>query len=340
MMRYPARVFKIFRLYRVLKGKYKVTMIFAHIYRESIYKKRDKKHIFNKNMMQEENQVLNNQKIIINIHDGVLRSGGLTDRLKGMCTLYMIAKKHNFQFKIYFVSPFKLEKYLSPNLYDWKIDEKQISYNYKKTATYTWENEELADVFFRLNKDKEQLHISCNSAESSKSYSNLFAELFKPSLYLSDILDFHLKELGGSSEYISISFRFQNLLGEFAEGRSVSLSKTRQKILVEKCLNAVEEIKDSHIDIEKVLITSDSNLFREAVKCKYPYIYTFIISEEIGHMDYSDAGKGKELTAFLDMFLISTARKAYQVKSAEMYNSDFPRMAAKINNVPYEVTLV
>ena len=270
----------------------------------------------------------------------MLRSGGLTDRLKGICTLYNYAKKHNYNFKLYFDHPFYLNKYLLPNLYDWTIEKDTISYNLNTTALYTWENEVMSKRFFDSVKSKNQLHINCNSNEYFDDYSQLFNELFKPSLLLQEQLDAHLDKLGGEANYISISFRFQNLLGEFKEANSKSLPEDRRNQLIEDCIEMIDKIKKRHHDIENVLITSDSNIFRQMSKSKYSYIYTYIFPNEIGHLDYSKNGKIKELTAFLDMFLISKAKKAYQVRSKEMYNSDFPKLAAKMNNKEYEMILI
>ncbi|SEG50344.1 hypothetical protein SAMN05421847_2534 [Halpernia humi] len=336
----PVRAVKIMSLYRFLKGRYRATIILSHSYREAFYRRKQGRNNHLKAADFNKKNTLENQQIIINIHDGLMRSGGLTDRLKGICTLYMFAKKNNFKFKIYFIYPFNLEKYLVPNNYDWSIEEDEIYYNLTKTAIYTWENEKFAGDFFRLNKSKEQLHVSCNSGECFNHYSELFFELFKPSPFLESKIEFHRQKLGGVGNYISMSFRFQNLLGEFEEGKSTALNEEKRKFLIEKCLIAVNKIKLKHKDAKKILITSDSNIFREIATKTYAYIYTYILPEEVGHIDFADAGKGKELTAFMDMFLIAGAEKAYQIRSAEMYNSDFPKMAAKINNVPYEMILI
>jgi hypothetical protein len=334
---HPLRATKIMNLYAFLHGKYKYVTILSHAYIESFYKNKPAAMTAmstNVNNCCRGGDMADNQIIIINIHNNLLHSGGLTDRLKGICTLYMFAKKQNLNFKIYFVHPFNLEKYLLANVHDWTIDEKQISYNLKTTAIYTWENEKAAKDFFRKNRNKRQLHIGCNSRECFDDYSKLFNELFKPSPFLLNNLKPHIEMLGGAGNYVSISFRFQNLLGEFVEGGSTALDNEEQKELIDKCLNAINNIKQQYADIEKILITSDSNVFREIAT------YTYTLPDEVGHIDYAGAGKSKELTAFLDMFLISIAKKAYQVRTAEMYNSDFPCMAAKMGNVPYEMILL
>lgn len=334
LVMHPLRTLKIINLYRLLKPKYRLTIIFAHAYKEALYQRKEK--TFSKGNYDKE-QKLQDLQLIINIHNGMLHSGGLTDRLKGMCTLYSYSKKHNFRFRISFTHPFLLEKYLVPNEYDWGISPKEISYNLKTTAVYIWENEALVSDFFKNNKNKQQLHVDCNSAECWAQYSELFHQLFMPSQYLKEQLNPHLEKLGGAKKFVTISFRFQNLLGEFKEAESSALHKNEQEYLIEICLKAINDIKNHNKDIDKILITSDSNIFRTLAIKKFPFAYTYIFPKEIGHIDHAEPGKSKELTAFLDMFLISEAKKAYQVRSAQMYNSDFPKMGARINNVPYEM---
>lgn len=331
---HPLRTIKILQLYRFLKPKYRLTIIFAHAYKEALYQKKEKSVTIENPLQKAMSQ---DTQVIINIHDGMLHSGGLTDRLKGMCTLYSYSKKHNFSFKIYFTHPFFLEKYLLPNEYDWRILSHEISYNLATTALYIWENEALVSDFFKNNKKKQQLHVDCNSAECWAQYSELFHQLFIPSQYLKEQLNPHLEKLGGAKKFVTISFRFQNLLGEFKEAESSALHKNEQEYLIEICLKAINDIKNQNKDIDKILITSDSNIFRTLAIKKFPFAYTYIFPKEIGHIDHAEPGKSKELTAFLDMFLISEAKKAYQVRTAQMYNSDFPKMGARINNVPYEM---
>jgi hypothetical protein len=279
-------------------------------------------------------QLIANRQIIIQSFNGEHHTGGLTDRLKGICTLYQFSKKHNIPYKLFFVNPFDLTKYLIPNRYDWTIREEQIIRNLQYSAIYTWENEKDAEIFFEQNHDKLQLHIGCNSRECYNNYSELFNELFLPTEFLKNALATHYKALGGKGNYVSISFRFQNMLGEFTETTSKPLSDDKQKQLIDRCLEGIGKIKNENDNIERILITSDSNYFRDIANDSYTY--TYIIPEEVGHIDYS-GGKSKELTAFLDMFLIAGARWVYQVRNCQMYNSDFPVMAAQLGGVGYEM---
>ncbi|MDR1782646.1 MAG: hypothetical protein LBR13_00065 [Dysgonamonadaceae bacterium] len=275
----------------------------------------------------------NNALSVIQIFNGSVHTGGLTDRLKGICSLYEMAKSNGLIYKLFFVHPFDLKKYLLPNKYDWTIDESAIKFNTKHSAVYIYENRECAESFVRQNKTKYQLHIQCNSGESYKNFSFLFNELFRPSDYLRANLDLNKKLL--ENNYISISFRFQNLLGDFTESGSKPLDIMAKEKLIHKCLDAINEIKISHSEIPTVLITSDSNTFRNIATNTYSFLY--IIPQEVGHIEFSNNGGDNTLAAFLDFFLISGAQKAYQVRTKEMYNSDFPKFAAKLGEVPYKM---
>ena len=60
--------------------------------------------------------------------DGRIPHGGMFDRLKGLITVYAIAKSQNISFYIHFTYPFRLEKYLYPNSYDWRIRDEDMIY--------------------------------------------------------------------------------------------------------------------------------------------------------------------------------------------------------------------
>ena len=71
----------------------------------------------------------NTQKMVIAMFDGRKRHGGLADRLRGICTTYCFCREQGIDFRLHFSSPFRLEEFLVPNQYDWRIAEQEISYN-------------------------------------------------------------------------------------------------------------------------------------------------------------------------------------------------------------------
>lgn len=174
-------------------------------------------------------------KTLIYMLDGRAYSGGISDIIKGIISMYKFSKEIGFDFRINFCFPYNLHEYLEPNLYNWYISENEITYNsnysiplwiYCSHANYgktrEFENEfqrKLLLRFIKKNATKQQFHIYTNSQWSQGyEYSSLFYELFKPTKLLQDVLNYHKEILG--SEYISMTFRFQQLLGDFVENES------------------------------------------------------------------------------------------------------------------------
>jgi len=174
-------------------------------------------------------------KTIIYMLDGRVYSGGITDIIRGIISMYKFSKEVGFNFRIKFNYPYELKEYLEPNLYNWYVSEDEISYNsntsiplwlycahnsYGKTREF--ENDfqtDLLNRFIKRNAAKTQYHIYTNSQFAKEyEYSVLFNELFRPSKLLQGILNQHKLNLG--VKYISITFRFQQLLGDFIEKES------------------------------------------------------------------------------------------------------------------------
>lgn len=55
-------------------------------------------------------------------------SGGLSDRLRGIVSIYAECKKQRLPFRIVF-EPLHLEDYLLPNKYDWRISKEEICWD-------------------------------------------------------------------------------------------------------------------------------------------------------------------------------------------------------------------
>jgi hypothetical protein len=172
----------------------------------------------------------NQKKILVYMLDGRAYSGGISDILKGILSMYQFSKEIEFDFRINFCYPYNLSDYLEPNLYNWFISDNEISYNsnyslplwiyssyskFGKSCEFEIEfQRKILQKFFKKNKSKLQFHIYTNSEWiKGAEYSTLFNELFKPSKTVQDTLNYHKRYL--SSDYISMTFRFQQLLGDF-----------------------------------------------------------------------------------------------------------------------------
>lgn len=286
---------------------------------------------------------LENKRIVC-IFDGKIKNGGLADRLRGIISIYKICKEQNLDLKIFFTSPFRLQEFLIPNKVDWTIGKDELNYNttitdlcYIDTKTGSaYEAKKQREWFRREFKKKYmEFHVRTNAIFSyNEDYSTLFNELFKPSSRLQSSIEREKKMLGTS--YISTSFRFMNLLGDFNETVELhkKLTKEEQNELIIKNIKQLQLLHDKYPS-KRILVNSDSATFLQTV-AKLCYVY--VIPGDITHIDGkndSDEYNTYEKT-FLDFYMIANAEKIYLLRTGQMYNSGFPFAASKIYNRPFE----
>lgn len=287
-------------------------------------------------------------KTVIFMANGFCNHAGLCDRFKGMTTLYGWCKENKIDFRIYHIYPFNLNDYIIPNLYDWQISDEQISYNKNQVSVNHCmlnqlvkkqiQSGEIASLehkwFIRrlFNSNKKQLHFYTNMyPESDLLFGKYFKELFKPAPRVEDEISNHLKQIG--QEYISVSFRFMQLLGDFKDCDGNILLDDQQELLIHKSINILYYIKEQNPDVERMLVTADSIKFLQAAR-HLPFVY--IIKGEIGHINFIHSDE-VNMKTFLDFYMIANAKKIYLAKSGEMYNSDFARRASMIYEKPFKI---
>lgn len=280
----------------------------------------------------------NKNTIIIYMADGRINHGGLADRLRGMVSLFHYACIYNKEYRINFLSPFSLDLFLEPNLYDWRISPNDIAYNPECSRPLCIPNslkkqKELADRLLKNKGKYKQVHVYTNMAYDFEKFGYYFNQLFKPTVQLQELLDFNVEKIGGS--YISVTFRFQQLLGDFKEGDFPILSDLEQRELIEKSLKIIPQIKEKHKNVKKILVTADSTRFLDLVKKHIEEAY--VIPGEIAHIDFTQENSHMYIKSFVDFFMISKAEKIYSAASGLMYSeSGFAMTASLLNNVSYE----
>ena len=303
-----------------------------------------------------------NRQTLIFMADGKWMHGGLTDRLRGMVSAYKFAIEHNLDFKIYHTSPFLLQEILEPNKVNWIIDEKQISKNCsvaKPVLLYREDFNNDSALERQLDKTHEQFHLySCVDTLGEK-FAEYFNDLFKPSALLAQEIEHYRKLLG--TNYTSLSFRFQNKLGDFKEFTFKELSEKGKRKLLNAAISALKRemfhqvghdkiIADTTLSCpppsghrhlvnktSKILVTADSPTFLAEAE-KLPNVIT--VKGTSIHIDFNSSKKAVDyLKAFTEFFLISKATKAklYRNRKYKTYPSNFPKYAANLGNVPYEI---
>lgn len=304
--------------------------------------KRMSRHLMHQYYNQKDNE---QNKDVVFTCNGWIWHGGLADRIKGMIGVYDWCQQNGRVFRINFTHPFCLQDYLIPNQYDWIPQ--RISYDRRHTIPRVCLMEPRTsrhkDVLSRrdelivswlddnLNFKQFQVHVYTNMFRQDVDYSKCFHELFKPCERLQKEIDGHLQNIGG--KYISISFRFTTLLGDFTDCTGAPLPENEQKQLIERSLNVVHEIASYAPVHDKILITADSEKFLSRVM-NVENVY--VIPGKVGHIDY-DHGEDVNMKTFLDFYMISEAEKVYLAKGPSMYNSAFAKTAAMVNNRPFEV---
>lgn len=270
--------------------------------------------------------------------DGRSYTCGFADRLRGIITVYAYAKANHIPFRIDHQIPFCLEDYYIPNKYDWSYKKDEKSFNILYSGPIVMMGHTKGYRLFSLNK-KRQHHFYVNIGSLSlinKRYGvnylfhELYNELLKPSFDFQRHIDQIVSDV--KEDYISVSFRFLQLMGDFQDCMGEVLGKEEREVLLQCSIDALYKIHSFHLDIPKVLVTSDSQTFIDAVK-EIDFVY--IIPGKIGHIGFTQ-GKDIHIKTFLDFYMISKAKKAYMAYSNKMYKSHFAQTAALTTGIPYE----
>ena len=276
---------------------------------------------------------------LISTIDEKRNTQGLSDRFRGIISIYALSKATDTTFRLIYTHPFLLTEFLVPNEYNWVAEENELSESIFGLRYKILRKNPTIRKLIKFFPLKKQIRIYSNYSylsEINRIYNQnykpdvLFHELFKPTIELEEQLRFHREKIGG--KYISCVFRFQSLLGDFKEYNKKPLKKEEQKILIEKNKLALMEL------IEKnncpVLVTSDSMRFVSEIK-NLKHVYT--LPGKVVHLDCSfDEEKEVYMKSFIDFLMISNSEKVYSIRTKEMYLTGFPEFSAEINNVPFE----
>lgn len=266
-------------------------------------------------------------------------SGGLSDRFRGVVSVYKQCKEMGLNFKVYF-DGIDLKDYLDVAEYNWIIENEEICYDWSgvypcTVLTYHRNlNDKLQKCvqnwFLRryLKKNYKQIHVYTNMATAENEYGKLFKELFKPCADLQAQIDCHLEQLGG--EYDAMVFRMMQLFGDFVDDGE-TLAGEERMVYLERCLQCVRQ----HIVTgRKLLVTSDSKFLLDEVS-KIDGVY--VIPGEVVHIAFTfDADRKTYMKSFVDYYVLAGARRITLVRDKKMYHSGFAKRAALLNGAEYQ----
>lgn len=281
----------------------------------------------------------NTRKMVVFMADGFKRMSGWADRLRGMVALYGYCCDHDIDFRIHFTDPFLLQKYLQPASYNWCIRPEELCWNSDDSRAFHWltvnNHNRQREVRYQqriidkgLRKDFRQAHVYTAFDCEDERFAKLFNELFRPTQIVEDAL----KNL--PQDYISVSARFMELLGDFVEPKQARcpLPEAEQIALMDKCIAAIKKVHDG----KPVLLTSDSVKFLHYVTERLDFVH--IIDGDVCHISvHSDCRDAADLKTFADFYGIARAEKSYLLLGPGMYNSNFSRRAAQSAPHSFEV---
>lgn len=270
--------------------------------------------------------------------------GGMVDRFKGMISTYAWCKQRNIDFRIRHIFPFELADYLDPSHYDWRLRENEFSTSIWD-ATLMRARGEYGRRLVKKKEIRKQIHYYGNrdfldyinqTGGTNYTWGELFKELFQPGKELLELIKQKSREI--SKPYISAVFRFQNLLGDFEEYKFSTLNdENRREELIKKCLNGLIDLQEQYPEMS-ILVTSDSTTFVDRAS-ELPGIY--VIGGKRVHMGCTaDAAYDTYLNSFADFYMLADSRRIFSLGTDEMYPTQFPMYAAKVNDIPFERILL
>lgn len=283
---------------------------------------------------------ISNTTIILMI-DGRSVHGGLTDRIRAITTIYQYCKSKGITYRLNHSYPFYLPNILEPTEgSNWEITSDEISYNSEQAVVGVINDYQLPvryhkpylDFLVKKHKGK-QIHLYSNTYFNDSLFSMTFQEMFNPSLLLQKAIENNIQNIG--SNYIAVTLRFQQLLGDFYEEGYKTLSTHEQSKLIGKCTNKIMFIHNEMHPGSTILVTSDSKKFLDHISSRFCFVR--IIKGTVVHMDHTaDAPLEVYMKSYIDLYLISKAKQAYLLKTDDMYKSGFPKRASMLGNTPFK----
>lgn len=282
---------------------------------------------------------------VVFMADGSRRHGGLADRLRGIVATYQYCLEHGLEFRINFTSPFNIERYLLPADYDWRLRSGELTFNsgecrpvYLMTTCDHYPERERRfqrrQLAKALSKPFMQAHVYTVYYCADAEFATLFNRLFRPAPNVMQALE-SLRE-GINGQYITISTRFLELLGDFKEPKTERrpLPPDRRLRLMEACADEIGRIYSRHR--LPVILTSDSMSFLQYSASRFDFCR--FLPGDISHIDGAEGHQGdSDLKTFVDFFAVKEAARSYLIVGEGMYNSNFSRRAAQADGHPFEV---
>lgn len=271
------------------------------------------------------------EPVVVCPFDGKIYHGGTTDRIRGILSTFAETQRRGLKFRIIWHSPFRLEDYLQPADYDWRINPEELSSDMDCALPVIIQdrnNKESSELLkAALDGIRGQLHIYSNADSEIGHYHKLYRQLFKPSQKLIDGVAPHKMILG--DKYWAFHLRFLTLLGDFKDwGNEILSEKDALDLMIrnrDEILKLIKDLPEGY----RVFVTSDSRRFLDFISGTDERIY--VTPGEIRNIDLNkDEEEDVWLKVFVDQQLLMDAERIYRLSTYRMYPSGYSRFAAEV----------
>ncbi len=275
----------------------------------------------------------------IMIFDPSTRYGGWIDRVKGMISVYELARLTGRSYRVYAGPTFPLDELVEPATFDWRIARESLRWNPLETGFHVsrdrWTDSFAAlrtsrrkTMFVETNLDYlPELHPELDRLAIKKLWGDRYRELFK----LTPALESEVHALVDSTA-IALHARFTSLLGDFRDVSSRALEPAARDRLLHACVERVQELARADA-ARRIIVFSDSVTFLRAVEAAAPNIVT--IPGQPTHLDHESRVKDSLRKTLLDFNVMVRCERIVQLRLGGMYDSNFSRYASYVHNVPF-----
>lgn len=274
-------------------------------------------------------------RCIVNMTEQTVKTG-LVDRIRTMCTAYVLAAESGMPFHIYHNAGFDLQNYLIPNEVNWLIDASEVKYDLNKSALFFYLRK-----FRKLNRINKDYHIFQSqilvdymlpdSLKGKYTDKSVFSKLFKFHPNVVQEADKNLADIGCKiGEYVSLHCRFLNFFQQVEVfGKVTSTPDEREKMI--KSVHATAE-KIHNETGKTIILFSDSDFFLQ--KEHPPFIR--VLKDAPGHIVMNSGNEDVTMKAFVDLLVMSRGCAVYSLRGDNLYASGYSRCAAvAIGGIPF-----
>lgn len=277
-------------------------------------------------------------------------SGGFVDRLKGIISIYHLALKYNYKFKINFDHPFHLDLLLNQNKTQWKLQKSDLNWSIFNTKfIYAMDDVSHSEkIIQEIKKGHRKIFIYTNldllyklylnDEDLTKKWGQTFNELFIPTTFLREKLFIAERNLKLTLFSIAIHTRFTNLLGDFEDVTERFIEENEREPLLSKNWEKIKEIHDFHNE-KQLIVFSDSRIFLDYINKKIEEEQKHNITVNPGQPIHSDREGGSldgYSKAIEDFILMSYCELVYLLKTGDMYNSSYSKYATYISDSKFK----